>query len=165
MPGARVWAPWRIHYILGPKGDNCPFCVAREQEPTAESLVLVTWPRTYVILNRYPYTGCHLMVLPREHASSLSALSPGVYTEMMELVRISAERLQLAVRPDGINMGMNLGKAAGAGIDDHIHMHLVPRWNGDTSFMAVVGETHVVSQGLEHAWTSLRPHFEDLDRS
>ncbi len=159
----RMWAPWRIDYILGLKQTSCPFCDAPHGGASDTSLILALGRHAFVILNRYPYSGCHLMVVPRVHVSRLEQLSDEAYTELMSLVRASATRLQAACNPQGINLGMNLGEAAGAGIETHLHMHLVPRWAGDTNFMAVTAGTRVVSQGLEHAWATLRPHFEDLD--
>lgn len=103
------------------------------------------------------------MVLPRRHVSGLNMLEPGEYLDMMTLVRDSVEALTGQVNPDGVNLGMNLGSAAGAGIESHLHMHLVPRWRGDTNFMPVTAGARVISQGLEHAWATLRPAFEPLD--
>jgi ATP adenylyltransferase len=164
---ARVWAPWRIHYILSPKeggrASGCPFCTAPTMGPGPDSLVLASQPDAFVMLNRYPYTGCHLMVIPTRHESDLSALAPAEYTAVMTLVRESTARLQQACNPHGINLGMNLGEAAGAGIAQHLHVHLVPRWRGDTNFMSVTAGSRVVSQGLDHAYEMLRPFFADLD--
>ena len=159
----RVWAPWRIHYILGEKNQSCPFCEAPPLGATPESLVLALQPEAFVILNRYPYTGCHLMVVPRRHVADLSDLRDSEYHAMMSLLRASHERLKAACSPHGVNVGMNLGEAAGAGIASHLHMHLVPRWRGDTNFMPVTAGINVVSQGVEHAFALLRPHFQDLD--
>lgn len=159
----RIQAPWRIDYILrGNKDTTCPFCEAPGLGRGERSLVLAAQKHSFVMLNRYPYTGCHLMVIPRAHEPQLGNLAPEVYAEMMELVKDSVARLRLACRPNGINLGMNLGTAAGAGIAEHLHMHIVPRWDGDTNFMAVVGGVRVVSQDVEHAWATLAPMFEEL---
>jgi ATP adenylyltransferase len=152
-----------MDYILGEKPPGCPFCFEGDLAATADSLVLAVRRTCFAMLNRFPYTGCHLMVLPRRHVSGLNMLEADEYQEMMTLVRDSLEALTGQVNPDGVNLGMNLGSAAGAGIESHLHMHLVPRWRGDTNFMPVTAGARVVSQGLEHAWASLRPAFEHLD--
>lgn len=161
----RLWAPWRIDYILAPKPKDmtCPFCVEPNAAPSPDNLVLTRTPRAMVMLNRYPYTGCHLMVIPHRHVSRLTQLDEAEYMHLMALVRHATQRLEVACQPGGINMGMNQGEAAGAGIESHLHLHLVPRWSGDTNFMTVTAGARVVSQGLEHAWRLLRPHFSDLD--
>ena len=159
----RVWAPWRIDYILGPKGDSCPFCSGWEAGPSASHLVLAKLEHSMVIMNRYPYTGGHLMVVPREHVTSIADLPDAAYIELMKLLREAMRRLESALSCDGMNIGVNQGQAGGAGIEAHAHIHLVPRWHGDTNFMPVTASVRVVSQGLEHAYRTLRPHFESLD--
>ncbi len=144
---------------------GCPFCLGPDDGPAVESLLLARRADAFVMLNRYPYTGCHLMVIPTRHVSSLTELTETEYSALMTLVREATMRLEAACSPHGINMGMNLGEAAGAGIAEHLHMHLVPRWRGDTNFMSVTAGSRVVSQGLDHAWNTLRPHFADLDQS
>jgi len=161
----RIWAPWRIDYILGPKSTTCPFCEAPAQGASAQSLILAERAHTFVILNRYPYTGCHIMVCPKQHVAAIGQLEPHVYSELMELVRLSTERLQKACEPSGMNIGINQGTAAGAGISEHLHVHIVPRWAGDTNFMLTVGQTRVLSQDVEHAWEILRPEFSELDKA
>ncbi|MEC8025790.1 MAG: HIT domain-containing protein [Myxococcota bacterium] len=159
----RLWAPWRIDYILGAKANDCPFCTGWDAGPGVEHLVLTKQRHSMVIMNRYPYTGGHLMVVPQEHVNSITDLSEEAYIELMLLLRESTARLVHALGCHGVNTGINQGEAAGAGIESHVHIHLVPRWRGDTNFMPVTASVRVVSQGLDHAFGMLRPYFEDLD--
>ena len=161
----RLWAPWRIDYILESKSDGCPFCAGWNAGTGVEHLVLATQTHSMVIMNRYPYTGAHVMVVPSAHVTSITHLEADAYSELMTLLRESMVRLEKALGCQGMNVGINQGEAAGAGIEAHAHIHLVPRWKGDTNFMPVTGGMRVISQGLEHAYDMLLPHFEDLDVS
>lgn len=148
-----VWSPWRYHYIRANADgvhapDGCVFCRAPAVENLRETLVLERGVWCYMILNLYPYTSGHLMVVPYEHVSTLADLDDAATAEMMVLVRRAQRALDSTYRPNGYNIGMNLGKAAGAGIDQHLHMHVVPRWVGDANFVSVVGETRVVPEDL-----------------
>src|SRR5215831_15306972 len=158
----RLWAPWRAGYILGQGqdaqrggagggGGGCIFCagLARGPEHHREDLILCVAAEAFVIMNRYPYTSGHVMVAPRAHAPTPAELPPAAHDGLYRLVTASTTALQAALGPDGLNMGMNLGRVAGAGVPDHCHVHLVPRWSGDTSFMPVIAETRVISQHLE----------------
>jgi len=156
----QLWSPWRIEYIRGPKPDGCVFCDLVEEGQDTENLILLRAKRCYVMMNRYPYNNGHLMVIPYEHVDRPTLLEPMVLYEMMQLVNICVEVLQEAMNPDGFNIGMNLGASAGAGIKDHVHMHIVPRWTGDTNFMAVVSDTHVIVEGLNESYETLRPLFD-----
>lgn len=160
----RIWAPWRVDYILGSRPPTCPFCNIQAGTASAETLVLAIQEHALVILNRFPYSGCHVLVCPHRHVAALGELSEEQYSSLMALVRASAEAIQSTCQPEGMNIGINLGTAAGAGIEDHLHVHVVPRWSGDTNFMTVVGDTRVMSQDLAHAWNMLRPAFEPLDQ-
>lgn len=159
----RIWAPWRIDYILGSKDKGCPFCLGWQAGPSEEHLVLTRQKYSMVIMNRYPYTGAHLMVVPSKHVASITELPMDSYVELMSLLRESMLRLESALGCHGMNVGVNQGEAAGAGIEAHAHIHIVPRWRGDTNFMPVTAGTRVISQSLGHAYQMLRPHFEDLD--
>jgi ATP adenylyltransferase len=143
---------------------GCIFCDATSPnpDPAREALVLVRGRVSYVILNLYPYNNGHLMVAPNRHIGSLSAATPDELAEMMRFTRDAEVALTEAYKPQGINAGLNLGRAAGAGIIDHIHMHLVPRWTGDTNFMSVVGNTRVLPEDLGETAKRLRPIFERL---
>jgi len=156
----RLWSPWRMEYIRGEKPEGCIFCLKPQEENDAENLILVRGKRCFVMLNRYPYTNGHLMVVPYEHVSMPTELAPDVLLEMMQLVNISLLVLQEVMHPDGFNVGMNLGASAGAGIKDHIHMHVVPRWVGDTNFMPVIGDTRVIVESLKACYENLKPCFD-----
>ena len=154
-----LWSPWRWPYVTGtlpPDPDPaCLFCRA-PGEPVDTSLVVHTSAHAYVLLNRYPYNNGHLMVLPVRHVASLVALSPDELREVAEFIQRAEAVLTAVYHPHGINVGINLGLSAGAGLRDHLHVHLVPRWNGDTNFMSVVGETRVLSEELPVATARLR---------
>jgi ATP adenylyltransferase len=162
----RLWAPWRMAYILSGDelADECIFCAfpARGPEHFREHLILCASERAFVMMNKFPYNNGHVMVIPRAHAASPSELSVEDYTAVALLLRRATDALGAAVNAHGFNLGMNLGRVAGAGIDKHCHWHVVPRWNGDTNFMPVVGEVKVLSEHLYGTYDRLRPHFEGL---
>jgi ATP adenylyltransferase len=162
---SQLWAPWRIEYILKPRGQGgCIFCAYAEHGPeqAQEDLVLHQGELAYVVLNRYPFAAGHLMVIPRRHCSDLTELTPEEHDALFRLVTRSCERLRRAVRADGLNVGVNLGASAGAGIAEHLHVHIVPRWPGDTNFMPVLADVRVMPQALEATWRHLSPFFADL---
>ena len=166
----RLWSPWRLEYITGPKDKSvCVFCrhaeEVRADPANPESLVVATGAHVFVVLNRYPYNNGHLMVVPFTHTSTLTGLDRDALFELMLFTQRAEQALRDAYPPEGINVGINLGKAAGAGIEEHLHVHLVPRWNGDTNFMTVVGETRVLPETLPSTAQRLRPVFERLARS
>jgi ATP adenylyltransferase len=158
----RLWAPWRMTYIKGIDSDTgeCIFCAKPKEERDRENLILVRGKAAYVILNLYPYNNGHMMVVPYAHTSELEGLDSETVGEMWELCRRSVAVLKTAFHPEGFNIGLNIGRVSGAGIDQHLHLHIVPRWNGDTNFMPVVGATKVISQSLEETWDTLRPHYQ-----
>ena len=169
----RLWAPWRLSYVTAAQvpASDCIFCDARAGRPPSLSgvggpgdadLVILRGRHSYVILNLYPYNNGHLMVVPNRHLSSLQALTPDEQAELMQLTRLAEMALNEAYRPQGINVGINLGKAAGAGIENHLHIHLVPRWSGDTNFMTAVGQTRVLPEDLGATAARLRPIFEKM---
>jgi len=157
-----LWAPWRMEYILGPKPGECVFCVPKHTDEDAERFILYRGVHAYVIMNRYPYNNAHLMVTPFRHASCLTELPAEEAHECMDLLQASVRILNEAVHPQGINAGLNLGEAAGSGIAAHIHFQIVPRWNGDNSFMAVFSETRVVPEHLRATYDKLKPYFDAL---
>lgn len=161
----RLWSPWRLTYVTGASGDKsttCVFCDASVAQ--RDELVLVRSAHAYVILNLYPYNNGHLMVVPTRHIASLAALTSAEAADVMRLTQDAERALMEAYQPQGINVGVNLGRAAGAGIVDHVHVHLVPRWSGDTNFMSVVGEVRVLPEDLAQTAQRLRPVFERLKR-
>jgi ATP adenylyltransferase len=161
----RLWAPWRLVYVTAVPNapTDCIFCDASSH--ASGDLVLFRGRACFVILNLYPYNNGHLMVVPNRHISMLADLTPDEQVEMMGLTRLSEAALTDAYHPQGINVGINLGKAAGAGIENHLHAHLVPRWAGDTNFMTAIGETRVLPEDLRQTATRLRPIFERLSQA
>ena len=161
----RLYTPWRLAYVTGAaKSADCVFCTA-QSIGDAEALIVFRGATCFVILNLFPYNNGHLMVVPNRHIASLVDARPDELSELMALTRISEIALREAFSPQGMNMGLNLGKAAGAGILEHLHMHIVPRWNGDTNFMTIVGQTRVLPQELPVTADRLRPIFERIGRS
>ncbi len=159
-----LWSPWRLAYITGTgQATGCVFCAAPDAAES-EPLILHRGPTCFVILNLYPYNSGHLMVVPNRHVASLAASTPEELAELIELTRRCEVALTEAYAPQGLNMGINLGRPAGAGVLDHVHMHIVPRWNGDTNFMTVTGETRVLPEELPVTADRLRPIFERLAR-
>src|SRR5213596_3803941 len=160
----RLWSPWRLAYVTGTSSSSgCIFCdAATSASPERESLVLVRGRLAYVVLNLYPYNNGHLMVVPNRHVASLASSTPDELADLMRLTRHAEIALAEAYTPQGINVGINLGRPAGAGIVDHLHVHLVPRWTGDTSFMSVVGNVRVLPEELGETVKRLRPIFERL---
>jgi len=161
-----LWAPWRAAYILGEveAAGGCFFCVnpARAPERFADDLVLCATSDVAVMLNAYPYVNGHLLVAPRAHVARLGDLAPGAHDALFRMVTAAASVLEKAMAPDGMNIGVNLGQVAGAGVADHVHVHLVPRWSGDTNFMPVIAEATVLPQHLQATYAQLLPHFAAL---
>jgi ATP adenylyltransferase len=157
-----LWSPWRLVYITGgAASEGCVLCNALSDRE-AEPLIVHRGAHCFVILNLFPYNNGHLMVIPNRHIASLGSATSEELSELIELTRIAEIALTEAYAPHGINMGINLGKPAGAGILDHLHMHVVPRWNGDTNFMTVVGHTRVLPEELTETASKLRPLFARL---
>jgi len=157
----RIWAPWREEYVTGAGKDGkkkkgCVLCRTLREGATAGSLLVHVAPLSFVMMNRYPYNAGHVMVAPRRHVGSLARATEKELAEIMALARRLESVMTKAYKPDGINMGMNLGKPAGAGVADHIHLHVLPRWTGDTNFMTVVGETRVIPEDPVKAGARLR---------
>ncbi len=160
-----LWAPWRMDYILGPKDSgSCVFCgvEAASDEERRSRLVVYTGPRAFVMMNRYPFAPGHLLVMPYRHVDSPEKLDPEEFDELFHLVRDASVRLKKAVRAEGLNVGMNLGAVAGAGVAAHLHVHVVPRWSGDTNFMPVLADTRIVSQALAETRDHLLSYFADV---
>ncbi len=156
-----LWTPWRYGYITtSADPGECVFCAAARNPDDRASLIVHRGDWNFVILNRFPYTSGHLMVVPYRHVASLEDLDEETAGEMMRLARTGLRHLKTLYRPDGLNMGMNIGKSAGAGIAGHLHLHLLPRWTGDTNFMTVVGETRVLPENLEETWQRVKAAFD-----
>ena len=159
----RLWSPWRSVYVEGateaPESE-CFLCTcARVTVPSVDSLVVARFEHCYVVLNRFPYNAGHLLIAPNDHVGELQALAPATTHDMMAATQQSINVLNRVISPHGFNFGANLGRAAGAGVPDHIHWHLVPRWDGDTNFMPSVGETKVMSHALESLWSEIAAEF------
>jgi ATP adenylyltransferase len=159
----QLWAPWRMAYIdQDSKENGCLFCEKVRQIGLREALVLAQTSHSVVMLNKYPYNNGHLLVAPKRHEKRLSDLSGAEYADLSESLRQSVEIVHAVLRPGGINLGMNLGKCAGAGVEDHLHWHVVPRWEGDTNFMPVIGDTRVMPQHLLESYDRFKPYFDDF---
>ena len=156
-----LWAPWRMDFIRTHKDGECIFCAKSSQDTDEENLVLLRGGRCFVLMNLYPYTNGHLMVAPYRHVAALEELTDDEQADLMRLTVLCSKVLRRAVYPDGLNCGLNLGRSAGAGIEDHLHMHLVPRWHGDVNFMSTVCSSKVIVQHLRDTYAELRPLFEE----
>lgn len=156
-----LWAPWRMEFIRAPKPDGCIFCdfPAAPEASDREHLVVHRSIHAFTCLNRYPYNSGHLMVIPRAHVADLGALPPDAFADLQEELQRAVDAVRRTYRPDGMNVGMNLGRAAGAGIADHLHWHVVPRWIGDNNYMPVLADQRVVVEALDEAWTRLHGAF------
>jgi ATP adenylyltransferase len=154
-----MWAPWRIEYILGAKEKGCVFCNALAP---SGPLTLYKGRQTMVVMNKYPYINGHLLVAPTRHLSMLDELGPQEMGVLLATVERSVAILRRVMRPEGFNVGLNLGRVAGAGIEEHLHFHVVPRWSGDTNALAVLAEVRVIPQHLQETFALLKPHFDAL---
>ena len=155
-----LWTPWRSTYMETKKDKSrCIFCAAAAGQEDEEALVVYRGEFSFVILNRYPYTSGHVMIAPYVHVSRLTHTSPDTSAEIMRLTRVSQEVIEDSYHPDGLNLGMNMGEAAGAGIEQHIHMHVLPRWSGDANFMTSVAATRVIPEALNDTYTKLTQGF------
>ena len=173
MANQRLWAPWRLEYIKAARGrareqasggpDECIFCSKPELGDDARALIPYRGERCFVMLNAFPYTNGHLMIAPYEHTAALEALDESTSLELMTLTQRSLRALDSAYGPDGYNLGINLGAVAGAGVADHVHLHVVPRWTGDTNFMPVIADTRVLPQALEDSYAAVRDAFALLE--
>jgi ATP adenylyltransferase len=158
----QLWAPWRMTYVTGEDREEsagCIFCLNESRDEDRTRLILHRGEHAFVVMNKYPYTNGHLMVVPYRHCSSPDVLNEAEVLEMHRLLVLCRKVLEEAITPDGFNVGMNLGRAAGAGIEDHLHLHIVPRWKGDTNFMPVFAEVRVIPQHLEATYDILHRAF------
>jgi ATP adenylyltransferase len=155
-----LWTPWRYRYISEKKDDGCIFCTAPAAGDDEKTLIVLRGAKNYVILNQYPYTSGHVMVVPYAHVADLAAADPDTLEEMMRISQRVQRALEKTYHPEGYNLGMNLGRAAGAGITGHLHLHVLPRWAGDANFMTVVGETRLEPEDLSTTYERLRRALE-----
>ena len=157
-----LWAPWRLEYITdASKNEGCIFCQKSEEKDDKTNLIVHRGKTAFVIMNKYPYNNGHLLIVPFQHTDEMSSLNDEEKLELFDLLRYAQDVLMEVMKPQGFNIGMNLGRLAGAGITDHLHFHIVPRWGGDTNFMPVVGHTKVISEALEKTGEKLKQAFEE----
>lgn len=156
----RLWAPWRLQYIQStvkqPSDQSCVFCAMLAERDDEKNLIVYRGQRAFVVMNLFPYNNGHVMVVPLRHTGEFESLDSADHAELAELLTLTKRALTECYSPQGFNIGMNLGRAAGAGITDHLHYHILPRWNGDANFMSAVAETKVMSESLTEGWRRLR---------
>ncbi|MCK5655560.1 MAG: HIT domain-containing protein [Candidatus Aureabacteria bacterium] len=163
-----LWAPWRMKYIeniLTDRKGKCIFCAKPEENNDKANMIITRGKKCFVIMNLYPYNNGHLMIAPYAHVPNLTSLDNETILEILKMLQKCEQALRSSFHPDGFNVGVNIGRAAGAGIDQHIHFHVVPRWNGDTNFMPVLDNTKVIVQSLEDTYNTLKPLFEKQTKS
>ena len=154
-----LWAPWRMEYILGKKEPECIFCSYPKKNNDRDNLILYRSAHNFVMMNKYPYNNGHIMVVPYIHTSTIDNLTDEVLLDFMKVTQYSLKCLKEAFRPEGFNIGINIGAVAGAGLEEHVHLHMVPRWAGDTSFMSVFGEIRVIPEYIMETYDKLYPVF------
>jgi ATP adenylyltransferase len=162
-----LWAPWRMEYILKAQEGNseaCIFCSRISRDEDKNNLILWRSKKSFIIMNRFPYNNGHLMIVPYRHSGNFLDLEPEENVDLSGLIQFSIKAIDRLMKPQGYNIGMNLGRVAGAGVEDHVHYHLVPRWNGDTNYMPVISGTKVISESLNATYDKLLNSFKDLAR-
>ncbi|MBW2042324.1 MAG: HIT domain-containing protein [Deltaproteobacteria bacterium] len=155
-----MWAPWRMEYILDTDKDGCIFCKALKED---DALTLFKGETTLVVMNKYPYINGHLLAAPRRHVAALHELTLKEMGLLLKTVEQSVEILKKAMKPDGFNVGLNLGKVAGAGVEEHLHFHVVPRWFGDTNALTVFADVRVIPEHFKATYDRLKPYFDNID--
>jgi len=160
----RIYSPWRYKYVSNPDSEDCIFCGAAASGDDRKSGVLFRGEFSFVIMNIYPYNNGHIMVAPYKHTGDFKELSENEMLEMSKLLQKWQKVIKRAMNPDGFNIGMNLGRIAGAGFEDHLHYHLVPRWSGDTNFMPVIGETKVIPMSIEKGYDLLLKVYKEINK-
>jgi len=157
-----LWAPWRADFILAKKERGCIFCRRLKMKDSVRNLIIYRGDKAFVILNKFPYNSGHVMIVPKRHVGSIEKLNEAESREFFELTQRTVVVIKRVLKPGSLNLGMNLGRVSGAGIPGHVHMHVVPRWHGDTNFMPVIGNTKVVSIPLEPVYEALKKEFSKL---
>lgn len=160
-----LYSPWRLDYILSDKSDGCIFCCQYDAKDDAKHLILYRSKHCFVMLNLYPYNNGHVMVVPYKHVPNISKLPKSALNDLFATVQLTESVLTKIYKCEGMNIGINIGKAAGAGVDEHVHVHLVPRWNGDCNFMTVVGGKRVIPESFETAYNKLKKAFKKHSES
>jgi len=159
MTDKMIWAPWRAGFILSKKEKGCVFCKRLRMKDTVKNLIVYRGEKVFVIMNKYPYNSGHTLIVPNRHVGQIEKLTAEESAEFFELTRRTVTVIKKALKPASLNLGMNLGRASGAGVPGHLHMHVVPRWQGDTNFMPVIGKTSVISVPLEPIYKLLKKEF------
>ncbi|MHA1557393.1 MAG: HIT family protein [Candidatus Heimdallarchaeota archaeon] len=161
----KIWAPWRIEYIQQEKSDDqCFICDILKEDEDKQNLILFRGETAIVMLNKFPYIAGHLMVAPKQHTAEINSIPPNTYQEMWELMSKSIKVLEESIKPEGFNIGINLGKVSGAGLKTHIHIHVVPRWSGDTNFMPILTDTRVISEALDKTFEKIMKHKDIFEK-
>ncbi len=160
MKHDNIWAPWRSEYVGGEKVDGCVFCNAIEGDDDEKNLILLRGEKVVAMMNRYPYTTAHLMIIPNRHVGNIEELTPEEFSGMWSLLIRAKEAIDGVYSPDGYNVGFNLGEAAGAGIAEHIHLHVVPRWQGDTNFMTALADVRVQPLHMMKTYAALKERLD-----
>jgi ATP adenylyltransferase len=161
MADNSIWSPWRSGFILKEKEKGCVFCrLAKEKKASSKNLILLQTDLCFIVMNKFPYNAGHLLIVPNRHVGTLERFTDQEALEMMRLTRRAVKAVKAAIKPNALNLGMNLGRLAGAGIPGHLHMHVVPRWTGDSNFMPIVGGTRVHSVPLDHLYRTLLAEFK-----
>ncbi|MEK6692817.1 MAG: HIT domain-containing protein [Nitrospirota bacterium] len=155
-----IWAPWRLEYILGIKPEGCLFCIKAKEDEDEQNFILCRNPFNYIIMNIYPYNPGHLMIVPYLHTPTLENLPDEVSLDFMKTTQKALSVVKEVLNPDGFNLGLNLTKSGGAGIEEHVHLHIVPRWAGDTSFITVLSDVRVIPEHLKATYSKLLPYFK-----
>lgn len=164
MTSKRLWAPWRLGYLVGTRGPSvkgCLFCRVQRSKSDKKNHLLIRGRWGFVVLNRFPYNNGHLLIAPYRHVGRLESLTEKEWLDLLRLLKEALRRLEKVLRPHGYNLGINIGRAGGAGIPGHLHLHIVPRWEGDTNFMPTLADVKVISQSLDSAYASLKRVWKD----
>jgi ATP adenylyltransferase len=161
----KLWAPWRGKFILGEKEKGCIFCKRLKEKKDDKNLILFRGEKSFIIMNRFPYNTGHLMVCPNRHTGTLENLTESEMADLMKTTQVSIKLLKSTLKPEALNLGMNLGKVSGAGVANHLHIHIVPRWTGDTNFMPVLAETKVVSISLGEVFRKLKKNLREYSKA
>jgi ATP adenylyltransferase len=160
----RLWAPWRMNYIRQAnevEDEECFICKAIEHTSDRNNLVVAEFSHVIILLNKYPYNNGHIMIAPKKHLSNIKDMDNEIKLELMNCISISTNILEQVLNAEGFNIGINMGRVAGAGVPDHLHIHIVPRWNGDTNYMPIISDTKIISQSIEEAYTILKKAFTE----
>jgi ATP adenylyltransferase len=162
MVDKMIWAPWRAKFVLGKKEKGCIFCKRFKMKDTIKNLVIYRGKKCFIILNKFPYNSGHTLIVPNRHVGQIENLTIDESQEFFELTRKTVKLIKKCLKPNSLNLGMNLGRSSGAGVPGHLHMHVVPRWIGDTNFMPVIGKTDVISIPLEPIYKALKKEFSKI---